>query len=119
MASQIPAGQISSAREQRVHTSLRLRRIEKKFRLAIFLLYGVVTGDGDLSEGKVRRHSIAEDGKIDGVGNDGKCDQRQKRNHQQPFQEGDDTRALSRGHARNYSRRPRPRTHGGGNRLLW
>lgn len=50
MTLQIPARDESTLREKRMDAGLRLRGIENKLGLAIFLLHGVVTGHGDFAE---------------------------------------------------------------------
>lgn len=68
MTLQIPARNVTGAWEKRVHASLRLRWVEQEYGLAAFLLYGIVAGDGDLSEPLIRRYAITEDGVIQSIG---------------------------------------------------
>jgi len=76
VALQVPAGLISCVREERVGAGLRLGGIEEEFRLAVLLGDGVVGGDRDLSErSAVGDEAVAEDGVVDGVGEQGNSQQ--------------------------------------------
>ncbi len=69
VALQIPAGLVCGVGKQRVDTGSGLRRIEDELGLATFLRHRVVGHDGDLAEGlAVRRHAVAEQNIIHGVG---------------------------------------------------
>jgi hypothetical protein len=68
MPLQIPAGNITGAREERVDASLRLRWVEQEYDLAAFLLHGIVAGDGDLSKAFINGYAITENSVIQGVG---------------------------------------------------
>jgi len=60
--------------KQRVDTGLLLRRVEKKFRLAVFLQHGIVARDRDLSEGlPIRRNAVAKQTIVEGVGDRGRA----------------------------------------------
>jgi len=63
-----------------VNAGLRLGRIEQKFGPAVFLLHGIIGGDGDLVEGlAIRRHPIAEHGIVHRVSDEGQGEQGQER----------------------------------------
>jgi hypothetical protein len=69
VALEVPAGLISGAGKQGIGAGLRLRWIEDEFCFPVFLGYGVVGGDGDLSKGlAVGGEAVAEDDVVDNVG---------------------------------------------------
>ena len=64
-----------------MHAGLHFWRIEDELRLAAFLLHGVVALNGDLSERiAIGRVPIAEDGVVQGVGESGESESRNKGN---------------------------------------
>jgi hypothetical protein len=103
---QIPAGDVSCAREQRVDAGLQLRRIEEEFRLAILLRHRVVAGDRDLAEGlAIRGDAVAEDSVVNGVGEQGQAQRGREADHDDSLQEMFDTRSQGCAHGVNYTRR--------------
>ena len=74
-------------REQCVHASLSLRRIEDQLSLTIFLQYRVVVidGHGTISV-SVRRRSDPEHGEVDSIYQSGHTEQAQSGAHEQSSQ---------------------------------
>ena len=54
--------------EQSVDAGLRLGRIEHENSLAVFLLHGVIAGNGYLAESGIGVKAIAKDGVVGGIG---------------------------------------------------
>jgi hypothetical protein len=81
MPAQIPASVVTGVWQQRMNTSLRLRRLKNKLRLATFLRYRIIRLNGDRPVGiPVRRHANPKHRKISAVNRSRQPSQRQHGN---------------------------------------